>query len=143
MADSEDSRGKEESRSLLRGAGIFASLTAASRAMGLVRTLAISSLLNAAYRDAFMLAFMIPNMFRNLFGEGALTNSFVPVYVERLEAEDREGADRLASLVVSALVAGLGGLALIGALTSFAVRSSAEVSEGASLVLRLLEVMLP
>jgi putative peptidoglycan lipid II flippase len=143
LADSEGSRGKDESRGLLRGAGVFGALTAGSRALGLARTLAISSLLGAAYRDAFMLAFMIPNMFRNLFGEGALTNSFVPGYVERLEKGDGAGANRLASLVATALAVGLGGLAVLGILVSFGVRNTATFSEGTVRVLRLLELMAP
>jgi putative peptidoglycan lipid II flippase len=134
--------GAEESRSLLRGAGVFALLTAACRATGVVRQLAISSLLPAAVRDAFLLAFTVPNLFRNLFGEGALTSGFVPVYVERIEKGDREGADRLAGMVASNLAVGLGLLAVLGVLTSVAWRSLA-LDPGEGLTLRLLEVMLP
>ncbi len=143
MAKPDRKTAEEESRSLLRGAGIFGALTAASRALGLVRTLAISSLLAAGFRDAFWLAFTIPNLFRNLFGEGALTNSFVPGYVERLEADDKPGANRLASLVVTALAIGLGGLALVGALVSLLFRGAVELSAKSELTLRLLEVMAP
>jgi putative peptidoglycan lipid II flippase len=143
LADPEDSKGRDESRSLLRGAGIFGALTAASRALGLAKTLAISSLLGAVYRDAFMLAFMIPNMFRNLFGEGALTNSFVPGYVERLEKQDTEGANRLASLVITALASLLGGICVLGIVVSLAYRGVASPGEGTVRVLRLLEVMAP
>jgi putative peptidoglycan lipid II flippase len=143
LADSENSKGKSESRSLLRGAGVFGGMTAASRALGLVRTLLISSLLPPLFRDAFMLAFRIPNMFRNLFGEGALTNSFVPGYVERLEAEDREGANRLASLVATALAILLGGIALLGMLVSAAVRKGIEPTQNTARILQLLEVMAP
>ncbi len=141
MADSDKSRGKEESRSLMRGAGVFGALTAASRALGLVRTLVISSLLPPLFRDAFMLAFRVPNMFRNLFGEGALTNSFVPGYVERLEAKDNEGANRLASLVATALAVLLGGVAVFGVLISVAVRKGMVPSEDVARILQLLEVM--
>lgn len=142
MADSPEKKtAEEEHRSLLRGAGVFGLSTAASRALGIVRTLALSSLLGPMYRDAFLLAFKIPNMFRNLFGEGALANSFTPVYVERLNAGDREGANRLASLVATALTAGLTALAALGIMTSFAVRHAVRLSASNDLVMRLLEIM--
>jgi len=143
LADSDKGGGRDESRSLLRGAGVFGALTAASRALGLVRTLAVSSLLPPLYRDAFMLAFRIPNMFRNLFGEGALTSSFVPGYVEMVEAGDREGANRLASLVATALAVLLGGIAVLGVLVSVVVRKGVQPSENTARVLQLLEVMSP
>ncbi len=143
MAKPDRKTAEDESRSLLRGAGVFGALTAGSRALGLVRTLAISSLLPAGFRDAFMLAFRIPNMFRNLFGEGALTNSFVPGYVERLEADDKDGANRLASLVATALAILLGGLVVLGVLLSVAVRKGVELSENTARILQLLEVMAP
>ncbi len=61
--------------------------------------------------DAFAAAFRIPNLLQNLFGEGALSASFIPVYAALLAREDREEADRMAgavgallALVVSALV---------------------------------------
>ena len=50
--------------------------------------------------DAFMAAFRIPNFLQNLFGEGALSASFIPVYAsllareERAEAEERAAANR-------------------------------------------------
>jgi len=135
--------GREESRKLLRGAGIFGALTGASRALGLLRDMALTAVLSQTARDAFLLAFSIPNMFRNLFGEGALTNSLVPVYVERIEKSDREGANRLASLVFTALALGLGLLALVGGLACLGASCLPGMGAKSVLALKLLAVMAP
>ena len=93
-----------------------ASLVAAgmllSRLAGLVRERAFAHFLgNSAVADAFRAAFRIPNFLQNLFGEGVLSASFIPVYA-RLRAEKRdEEASRLAE--------GIG--ALLGLLTSILV----------------------
>jgi putative peptidoglycan lipid II flippase len=78
------------------GAGIFL-----SRIAGLVRTRAIVHYigLHTAAADAFNAALRIPNLLQNLFGEGVLSASFIPVYA-RLRAEGRdEDATRLARAV--------------------------------------------
>ena len=93
-----------------------ASLVAAgmllSRLAGLVRERAFAHYLgSSAVADAFRAAFRIPNFLQNLFGEGVLSASFIPVYA-RLRAEKRdEEASRLAE--------GIG--ALLGLLTSVLV----------------------
>lgn len=133
----------EESRKLLRGAGVFAALTAASRGLGLFRDVAVTAVLSAAARDAFIFAFSLPMMFRNLFGEGALTNSFVPAYVERLEKSDAAGADRLASLVGTALAALLFALAAVGGALCLGAGFLPGLSKENSLVLKLLGMMAP
>lgn len=64
--------------------------------------------------DAYTAALRIPNILRNLLGEGTLSAAFVPVYSSRLGDGDREGARRVARgvlglvLAVSGLVVGLG-----------------------------------
>ncbi|MEP6864119.1 MAG: murein biosynthesis integral membrane protein MurJ [Deltaproteobacteria bacterium] len=87
------------------GAGIFL-----SRIAGLVRTRVIVHYLGqTAAADAFAAALRIPNLLQNLFGEGVLSASFIPVYA-RLRAEGRdEDASRLARAVgtLLALVAAM------------------------------------
>ena len=96
-------------KALLVGAGILI-----SRLAGLVRLRAFAHYfgLQSDAADAFNAAFRIPNVLQNLFGEGALSGSFIPVYAGLLAHGDREEADRVASavgallaLVVSILVA--------------------------------------
>ena len=58
-----------------------------SRVLGLVREQIFALTLGAgAYSDAFLAAFRIPNLLRDLFAEGALSTAFVPTYVARCAA---------------------------------------------------------
>ncbi|MBX3039353.1 MAG: murein biosynthesis integral membrane protein MurJ [Bdellovibrionaceae bacterium] len=65
-------------RSALRMA--FGTLT--SRSLGLVREMAFAALFDRAITDAWMAAFRLPNMFRRLLGEGSLSVSFIPVFIQ-------------------------------------------------------------
>ena len=94
-------------RSAERGGG--AALVAAgillSRIAGLIRQRVFShyfGLRNDA-ADAFTAAFRIPNFLQNLFGEGALSASFIPVYAALVARGDRREADRVAGAVASGL----------------------------------------
>ena len=66
------------------------------------------------YSDAFLAAFRIPNLLRDLFAEGALSTAFVPTYVATLAAESRAAAFALANRVMSTLTIYLGLVALVG-----------------------------
>ncbi len=76
-------------------AGLWATAlgTLASRLLGFVRDVATAGLLGlgeTAVMDAFVIAFRIPNLFRRLFGEGALTACYLPVLAEQLERDRGE-----------------------------------------------------
>ncbi|MCL2629402.1 MAG: murein biosynthesis integral membrane protein MurJ [Alphaproteobacteria bacterium] len=63
--------------------------TSASRVLGFIRDVIIASLLGAGRgADIFFAAFKLPNMFRSIFGEGALHASFVPMFVESKNKEN-------------------------------------------------------
>ncbi|MBU8897088.1 murein biosynthesis integral membrane protein MurJ [Corallococcus sp. H22C18031201] len=82
----------------------------ASRLMGLVRERVFAHYLgNAAAAAVFKAALRIPNFLQNLFGEGVLSGSFIPVYAQLLGKKDSEEADRVAGAVFGllALVTGL------------------------------------
>jgi putative peptidoglycan lipid II flippase len=64
--------------------------------------------------DAFMAAFRIPNFLQNLFGEGALSASFIPVYAALLARDQREEAARVAGAVAALLALVTGILVLLG-----------------------------
>ncbi|HET8623753.1 MAG TPA: murein biosynthesis integral membrane protein MurJ, partial [Gemmatimonadales bacterium] len=66
--------------------------------------------------DAFAAAFRIPNFLQNLFGEGALSASFIPVYAKLLAEDDPEEADRMAGAVGSMLALTVAVLVLAGVL---------------------------
>ncbi|MGN0847544.1 MAG: murein biosynthesis integral membrane protein MurJ [Kiritimatiellia bacterium] len=82
---------------------MVAVLTALSRVLGLVREMFQSRLIGAGVeQSAFAVAFAIPNMARRMFGEGALTAAFVPVFRGELEADETLArARRLARAVMT------------------------------------------
>ena len=89
-------------------------LTAFSRITGLVRDGVLSRALGAnQLTSAFWFAFLIPNLFRRLFGEGALSAAFLPVYA-KLRDRDPEQAAQLATTVIALLMIGLGVVVLLG-----------------------------
>ncbi|MEX2536030.1 MAG: murein biosynthesis integral membrane protein MurJ [Trueperaceae bacterium] len=83
-----DARDRKPRRSSARGALTLMVGTLASRVTGLFRNSILTQFFPAAVSDAFLTAFRVPNLFRELLAEGALTNSFVPVY-RRLQPEER------------------------------------------------------
>ncbi len=86
--------------SALIAAGIFL-----SRLLGLLRQSLIAKYLGVGLvSDAFNGAFRITNFLQNLFGEGALSASFIPVYANALSRGDEEEADRIAGAVAAILV---------------------------------------
>jgi len=77
-------------------------LTGLSRVLGLGREMLTSRLIGAGLeQSAFVIAFMIPNLFRKLFGEGALSAAFVPVFKAQVEHARMDEAERLAKAVAS------------------------------------------
>lgn len=119
-----------------------ATLTLGSRITGLVRDATLAAVFGlSAVADAFFIGFLVPNLFRRLFGEGALAASFIPHYTELLR-RDRELARRFASLclVVLSIV-----LACVTLVTEFvlAAATAAQWDESTALALRLTMVMLP
>ena len=88
-----------------------------SRALGLVRESLKARYLGASgsiAADAFHAAFKIPNLLQALFGEAALSASFIPVYANALARGDREQAARIASAVGAFLALITAGLVLLG-----------------------------
>lgn len=78
--------------SLLKNVGTIGSLTLVSRIAGMAREMIFSRVLGAnAVTDAWFQAFIIPNVFRRLFAEGAFSAAFVPMFSKRLHgSETRE-----------------------------------------------------
>lgn len=69
-----------------------------SRMIAIVREILMVKFLGiGAVSDAFIAAFRFPNIFRHVFAEGALSASFVPVYVKALKQHDRKDANGLMS----------------------------------------------
>jgi putative peptidoglycan lipid II flippase len=75
----------KEREHFFSAAKLMSALTVLSRIAGMLRAMAVASLGATALTDAFALAFRIPNLFRRLFAEGALSAAFVPIFTETLE----------------------------------------------------------
>src|SRR6202163_859457 len=84
-----------------RSAFLVAAGILCSRLAGLVRLRVFSYYfgLQSDAADAFNAAFRIPNFLQNLFGEGALSASFIPVYAALIARGERTDADRVAGAV--------------------------------------------
>ena len=72
---------------LHKATGTIGGLTLVSRIAGFAREMLMARILGAGvYTDAFYVAFRLPNTFRRLFGEGAFSAGFVPLYSQRLQS---------------------------------------------------------
>jgi putative peptidoglycan lipid II flippase len=100
-------------------AGLVASGILLSRIAGLVRESIFAHFLgNSAAADAFKAGFRIPNILQNLFGEGVLSASFIPVYSKLLGEGDDETADMVAWGVGALLALAVSMLVVLGVLTA-------------------------
>jgi len=96
------------------GAGILI-----SRVVGLIRQRIFAHYFgSSAEGDAFSAAFRIPNFLQNVFGEGALSASFIPVYAKLLAQNDEKEAARVANAIFSILVLVTAIIVLIGVLAT-------------------------
>src|SRR6476469_1810057 len=87
---------------LLKSTGTIGGLTMVSRVAGFAREMLMSRILGAGiYTDAFYVAFRLPNTFRRLFGEGAFSAGFVPLYSQRLQSGGEEDAKRFSEEVLA------------------------------------------
>ena len=101
----------------LKNISVVAAATVVSRVLGLVREIFTAAVFGtSALASAFVSAFTLPNLFRRLLGEGALTAAFVPTLTEELEHRQRAGAFTLVSQVASWLVVVTGSLVVIAML---------------------------
>lgn len=95
---------------------LVSGLTVVSRIMGLARDWALAHVLGATgdfVMSAYSQAFVMPNLLRRLFGEGALSASFIPIFTEYLESGDRRAANRFMSLMIVLLVTVLSAAVLV------------------------------
>jgi len=87
-----------------------------SRVLGLVRDLVTTAVIPAAAFDAFVVAFRLPNMLREIVGEGATNAAFVPVFSERLEKKSKKDFQRLVASAFGVMIVVLLALTLAGML---------------------------
>ncbi len=102
-----------------RPAAMVAAGILISRIIGLVRGLVFARFFaTSAAADAFTAAFRIPNLLQNLFGEGVLSASFIPVYANLLARGEREESRRVAGAVFALLALIVSALVLLGVLAA-------------------------
>lgn len=98
----------------LVGAGIFL-----SRVAGLIRDRVFAHYFgNSDAADVFKAAFRIPNFLQNMFGEGVLSASFIPVYASLLAKKDEQEARKTAGAVAALLALSTSLLVLLGVLAA-------------------------
>lgn len=118
-------------------------LTIVSRITGLLRDMAFAFFFGAnELMDSWVIAFMIPNLARGLFGEGAASSSLIPVYSEEL-VKDRRSAEQLASTVLSVVFVILAGVVLAGEILVWIWYFFFSPMSATALKLSLTGIMLP
>lgn len=136
--------GRETNHFVTRSAGVVGGATLISRVLGLIRDILTAGFFGtSAAISAFVVAFQIPNLFRKLLGEGALTAAFVPVFTEYQEKQGTEAGWRVASIVFSLSAVVLGAVVAAGFLVIWGVTGTFDLSERFLLIFRLLRIMLP
>jgi putative peptidoglycan lipid II flippase len=135
--------GRSTGRSaFLVGAGILI-----SRIVGLIRQRVFAHYFGtSAAGDAFSAAFRIPNFLQNIFGEGALSASFIPVYAKLLAHNDEEEATHVANAVLGILALAISLIVLTGVLgTPYLISAIAPGFKGETreLTIRLVRILFP
>src|SRR5213595_748096 len=98
---------------LAHSAGLAGSATLVSRVLGLARDQVLAAYFGAGNEmDAFVVAFRIPNLVRDLFAEGAMSAAFVPTFTRELTLHGKRDAWRLGNNVLNALILTTGAIVL-------------------------------
>jgi putative peptidoglycan lipid II flippase len=149
-AASVSEEGAADSRRLRLGPNLAAVVAAGillSRIAGLVRESIFAHYLgNSAAADAFKAGFRIPNILQNLFGEGVLSASFIPVYSRLLSEGNEEAADLVAWAVGAILAGAIALLVLLGLLGApWLIDAIAPGFQGSTrqLTIQIVQVLFP
>src|SRR5712672_525749 len=129
---------------MLKSSGAMAAATMASRILGMVREMVYAAFMgNTLVASAFTLAFTVPNLFRRLLGEGALTAAFIPLCKKKEVQEGEAEMCRSANVVISGMVTGAGLICLV-AVAGITVALRVHVFDPQTkLMLQLLGLMFP
>src|SRR5439155_17242150 len=129
---------------MLKSSGTLASATLTSRVLGMVREIVYAQFMgDTPVASAFKLAFQIPNLFRRLLGEGALSAAFIPIFKAKEKSENEQEMWRAANAVISGMVvaaAGIVALVILGISLALAAR---QFEANTRLMLELLRIMFP
>jgi putative peptidoglycan lipid II flippase len=129
---------------MLKSSGVMGAATLTSRLLGMVREMVYAWFMgDGAVASAFKFAFQVPNLFRRLLGEGALSAAFIPIFKTKERTEGEHQMWQAANAVISGLIvaaSALTGLVMLGiSLALLWLRFDAQTQ----LMLELLRFMFP
>ncbi len=134
-------------QSVAKSAGIVSIAVMFSRVLGLIRETIFARFFGAGFLyDAFVVAFKIPNILRDLFAEGALSAAFVKVFTDYQIRKNEIEAWRLASLVFNVLAVVMSFITIIGILIApyiVPLLARGFPPEKAALAILLTQIMFP
>ncbi|MBI3988131.1 MAG: murein biosynthesis integral membrane protein MurJ [candidate division NC10 bacterium] len=135
-------------RTIARAAGVISAATFLSRILGFIRDMVVAKAFGAGMAtDSFFVAFRLPNMLRELLGEGALSAAFVPVFAERLRRGGNEAWElarkTLTVLGLLLIAVSLLGVLLAPALVRILAPGFSTVPEKLTLTIRLTRWIFP
>jgi putative peptidoglycan lipid II flippase len=129
---------------MLKSSGAMAAATMTSRVLGMVREMVYAAFMgNTWVASAFTLAFQVPNLFRRLLGEGALTAAFIPIFKQKEVREGEKEMWRAANAVISGLVTAAAAVTVIGILGISIVLAVGDLEAETRLMFELLRLMFP
>src|SRR5438046_397935 len=107
----------KDQRASTRATGIVGMAVLRSRVLGLIREMVFAGLFGAGRNlDAFLMAFRLPNLLRDLFAEGALSTAFITTFSKKIAVEGDESAWRLANKVATLTAVFMSAVTLLGIL---------------------------
>ena len=133
---------------MLKSSGALAVATFTSRILGMARDIVYANFMgDSKVASAFMLAFTVPNLFRRLLGEGALTAAFIPIFKKKEVHEGEKEMWRASNAVISGLIvaaAVVSGLVMLGISIVLALtKHGGGLKPETRLMLELLRIMFP
>ncbi|HUF40799.1 MAG TPA: murein biosynthesis integral membrane protein MurJ [Verrucomicrobiae bacterium] len=145
-----DANNPQQARaSVARNAGIISLAVMASRVLGLVRDQVFAIFFGAGLQyDAFLAAFRIPNLLRDLFAEGALSSAFVATFTQTLQSKGKEAAIRLSNRVATLIILCIAAISILAwiytpAIVQVLAPGFFAVPGKAALTIELTRVMIP
>ena len=147
--DMESENAKRERSNVARHAGIISLAVMASRVLGLVRDQVFAIFFGAGFHfDAFLTAFRIPNLLRDLFAEGALSAAFVTTFSQVLATKGEKEAIELSNRVATLMILVITAISILGwwqapAIVHMLAPGFYDVPGKAELTITLTRIMIP
>src|SRR5437868_7467823 len=128
----------------IKQARLISGLTLISRILGVFRESLAAKFFGAGIvASASAVAFTIPNLFRKLFGEGALSAAFIPLYAQSLKTDDESTARHFAAATVNFLVVSLAALTILTEILLYLIAHFIDLQPDRLLAVKLTAIMLP